>query len=34
VQMHNLDIHEVQVQVWSGTAPTAWAVLPWSRSTP
>lgn len=34
VQSHNLDIHEVQVQVWSGTAPTAWAVLPWSRSTP
>jgi hypothetical protein len=34
VQMHNFDIHEVQVQVWSGTAPTAWAVLPWSRSTP
>lgn len=34
VQMHNLDIHEVQVQVWSGTAPSAWAVLPWSRSVP
>lgn len=29
VQMRNLDIHEVQVQVWSGTAPTAWDALPW-----
>ena len=34
VQMRNLDIHEVEVQVWSGTAPTTWAVLPWSRSVP
>ncbi len=29
VQMRNLDIHEVQVQVWSGTAPSAWDALPW-----
>ena len=29
VQMHNLDIHEVQVQVWSGTAPSAWSALSW-----
>ena len=34
VQMRNLDIHEVEVQVWSGTAPATWAVLPWSRSVP
>ena len=29
VQSHNLDIHEVQVQVWSGTAPTAWSARSW-----
>lgn len=28
VHMHNLDIHDVQVQLWSGAAPMAWPVLP------
>lgn len=30
VQARNLDINDVQVQVWSGAAPQAWPVLPWS----
>jgi len=30
VQMHNLDISAVEIQVWSGEAPMAWPVLPWS----
>ncbi len=32
VQMRNLDINDVQLQVWSGAAPQAWAVPPWSRA--
>lgn len=32
VQTRNLDINDVQVQVWSGDAPHAWPVLPWSRA--
>jgi hypothetical protein len=30
VQMQNLDISAVELQVWSGEAPMAWPVLPWS----
>ena len=33
VQMHNLDISSVELQVWSGEAPKAWPVLPWSPAT-
>jgi hypothetical protein len=33
VQMHNLDISSVELQVWSGEAPMAWPVLPWSPAT-
>ncbi len=32
VQMHNLDINDVQLQVWSGDAPQAWPVPRWSRT--
>lgn len=32
VQMRNLDIKDVQVQVWSGAAPLAWPELPMSRN--
>jgi hypothetical protein len=32
VQARNLDISDVQVQVWSGAAPQSFAVLPWSRA--
>jgi hypothetical protein len=34
VQMRNFEINDVQIEVWSGAAPLAWAVeLPWSRTT-
>ena len=32
VQTRNLDINDVQVQVWSGAAPQVWAMLPWSHA--
>lgn len=32
VQARNLDINDVQVEVWSGAAPQAWAMQPWSRA--
>lgn len=32
VQMRNLDINDVQVQLWSGAAPQPWPVLPWPRA--
>lgn len=32
VQARNLDINEVEVQVWSGTAPQAWASTAWPRA--
>jgi hypothetical protein len=30
VQTRNLDIQDVQLQVWSGAAPVEWAVPPWT----
>lgn len=32
VQMRNLEIQDIQVQVWSGEAPHAWSARPWSRA--
>lgn len=32
VQARNLDINEIQVQVWSGAAPQAWDWTPWTRA--
>jgi len=32
VQVRNLDINDVQIQVWSGAAPQTWAELPLSRA--
>lgn len=32
VQTRNLDINDVQVQVWAGDAPHAWPEMPWSRA--
>lgn len=32
VQASNLDINDVEVQVWSGAAPQAWASIPWPRA--
>lgn len=31
VQAHNLDIRDVELQVWSGEAPPAWAAMPGLR---
>jgi hypothetical protein len=33
LEAHNLDIRDVQLQVWSGEAPPAWAALPGPRAT-
>ena len=32
VQLRKLEIHDEQVQVWSGEAPLAWAAVPRSRA--
>ena len=34
VQARNLAIDAVELQVWSGAAPMAWALPPWSRRAP